>query len=307
MIHEVHTDALQLLHRGKVRDSFRIDDGRRLLVVTDRISAFDLKLSPDVPGKGAVLNTLSAWWFERTKHIVSNHCLSLPDEQAMLVREATPLKLEVVVRGYAAGSLWRAYEAGRRDYAGVMLPEGLRKHDRLPAAVLTPTTKEASDREISRDEALELGLLTESQYDRIQQIALKLYAEGARTAEAQGLLLADTKYEFGLAGDELILIDEIHTPDSSRYWDAADYARDQSNVESFDKDVVRRWMLANKDGGGFRTTLPAEIVAETAVRYRTLFHKLTGSEAPIARADALSELMKHLAAANLLRPSLEQS
>lgn len=301
MLLELNTSRLNLLHRGKVRDSFRIDDARRLLVVTDRISAFDLKLSPAVPAKGAVLNTLSAWWFDRTRDIVPNHCLSVPDPQAMLVREAAPIRLEVVVRGYAAGSLWRAYESGRRDYAGTVLPEGLDKHAKLPTPVMTPTTKEESDREITREEALALGLVSSDHYDAMVRIALALYAEGARLAATAGLLLADTKYEFGVADGELLLIDEIHTPDSSRYWDATDYARDRASAESFDKDVVRRWMLANKQDGAFCTELPAVIVTETAARYRALFERLTGQPAPLPRADAEQALWKNLEAAGLVK------
>ncbi len=301
MILEVQTDRLALLHRGKVRDSFRVDDARRLLVVTDRISAFDLKLKPAIPAKGAILNTLSAWWFERTGHIVANHCLVVPDPQAMVVREAQPIRMEVVVRGYAAGSLWRAYEAGRRDYGGAQLIEGMSKHDPLPQPIITPTTKEESDREISRDEALALGLASSAHYAQMERVAALLYLEGARIAKEAGLLLADTKYEFGVSNGELILIDEIHTPDSSRYWDAVDYARDRAGAESFDKDVVRRWMQANKDNDAYRTELPEAIVNETAARYRTLFERLTGTAAPAARVHTEQDLWRNLEAAGLVK------
>lgn len=301
MILELNTDRLPLLHRGKVRDSFRIDDAQRLLVVTDRISAFDLKLQPAIPAKGAILNTLSAWWFARTAHIVANHVVSVPDPQAMVVREAQPIRIEVVVRGYAAGSLWRAYEAGRREYGGAQLLEGMRKHDMLPEPIMTPTTKEESDRETTRDEALALGLVSSAQYAQMERVATLLYTEGARIAKEAGLLLADTKYEFGVSNGKLILIDEIHTPDSSRYWDAVDYARDRASAESFDKDVVRRWMLAHKDNGAYRTQLPARIVDETAARYRMLFERLTGTAAPVARAHAEHDLWRNLEAAGLVK------
>jgi phosphoribosylaminoimidazole-succinocarboxamide synthase len=304
MIRSIESSGLTLLHRGKVRDSFRLNASERLLVATDRISAFDLKLKTLIPRKGEVLSCLSAFWFARTRDIVPSHFIELVDPQATRVKEAQPLKVEVVVRGALCGSMWRAYQSGRRSYSGVSLPEGLTENALLPSAVITPTTKAESDEEIRADEVISRGLVSPEHYRAIEHAALALFAKGQSLSRERGLLLADTKYEFGLLCDEPILIDEIHTPDSSRYWDAADYANDPIRAVSFDKEYVRRWMRSHEQTGALPLELPLEVVQETTRRYVDLYTRITGTSLPEVRSDSrasLGRLEENLKRAGILR------
>lgn len=301
MLTRVETPQLPLLHRGKVRDSFRVDDRRRLLVVTDRISAFDVKLKTPIARKGEVLNRLAAFWFERTKHIVDNHVLSLVDAQAMLVRETVPVKIEMVVRGHIAGTMWRAYRGGRRLFCGQTLPEGLTENAKLPVPIVTPTTKEDSDREIDREGLIKEGLATPELFDELSRISLALFAEGQKLADQKGLFLADTKYEFGLVDGQPILIDEIHTADSSRFWDQEAFARDPVGVASFDKEFVRKFLREQAKNGVIPTELPADVAIETSRRYVALYERLTGEKLPPAAPDAKDRLRSNLQAAGLIR------
>jgi len=289
--HAVHSvdfgGRLTKHHSGKVRDIFVVDDHRLLFVTSDRLSVFD-RVIGSVPFKGQVLSGISNWWMERITDIVPHHLLSVPHPSCVIAKKCRPLPIEVIVRGYLTGasptSIWTAYERGERRYCGHDLPDGLTRHQLLPQPLLTPTTKGdagAHDELISREEIIEQGLVPADLYDRIQAVAIELYNRGAEQAARSGLLLADTKYEFGLDEDgTLTLIDEIHTPDSSRYWFAADYqARVDAGQEprGLDKDYVRNYMKSQGFvGNGEAPVLPAEIRIEAARRYISLYELLTG-------------------------------
>jgi phosphoribosylaminoimidazole-succinocarboxamide synthase len=294
---------LELLHCGKVRDSFRVDTVRRLIVVTDRISAFDLKLRTPIACKGEVLNRLAAFWFERIDAEpsleIGHHMLQVVDPQAMLVREAIPIRVEMVVRGAISGSMWRGYASGKRTFSGVTVRAGLSENELLSEAIVTPTTKEASDREITPEEIFAARLVTRQHYEVMHHVSTAMFRLGQRHAETKGLILADTKYEFGFVGDELVVIDEVHTPDSSRFWDAESYARGPAGVTSFDKEYVRQWMLAHRLEASLPLELPDAVAAETASRYSTLFTRLTGLQVA-EKASSATESMQRLTA-NLVK------
>lgn len=294
----VSSPQLTHLHHGKVRESFRVDDTTRLIAVTDRLSAFDRVLTTPVPGKGAALNAVSAWWFERTRDVVPNHFLRLIDPNLMLVREAAPIRLEMVVRGYLAGSLWRAYQKGERRFWGTTLPDGMRLHDPFPEPLVTPTTKEASDRPIDAEEIVAGGWATAEQYTEMERVSRELFARGTELLAERGLILVDTKYEFGLAGGELILIDELHTSDSSRLWDAEAYRADPQGVEALDKEYARRWLLAQ---GGTPEGLPPDVLAETARRYAELCRRVTGASPPEPGDDPERRLAAALVGEGLMK------
>ncbi|MFM8793539.1 MAG: phosphoribosylaminoimidazolesuccinocarboxamide synthase [Acidimicrobiales bacterium] len=272
---------------GKVRISWDLPGGRKLFVTTDRLSAFDRLVAP-VPLKGQVLNQLAWWWFERTRDIVANHALALPDPNALVATAATPLQVEVIVRGYITGvtstSLWRRYEQGERTIYGHALPDGLRKNERLPRPLVTPTTKAADgghDEPLSCAEVVTRGLVDADLWERVQDAALALFARGEQVAWDAGLILADTKYEFGLdAHGELLLIDEVHTPDSSRYWEGHTFVdRYMSGQEpvSMDKEIIRRALVeAGWSGEGEVPVLAPEVWDETSRRYVTAYETLTG-------------------------------
>ena len=272
---------------GKVRVSYRLPGGRRLLVTTDRLSAFD-RVVAAIPYKGQVLNQLSAWWFSQTAGTVANHVVSVPDPNALVAVEATPLPVEVIVRAYITGvtstSLWRRYSEGERTIYGYEFPDGLRKNTALPRPLITPTTKAAAgahDEPLTCAEVVGKGLVEAELWDRVQAAALAVFAFGAERAAAAGLILADTKYEFGLGPDgELLLIDEVHTPDSSRLWVAATYAERLAagqDPESLDKEPIRQWLAASGyRGDGDSPPLPDEVVAETSRRYVDAYERLTG-------------------------------
>jgi phosphoribosylaminoimidazole-succinocarboxamide synthase len=272
---------------GKVRSSYRLTDNRRLFVTTDRLSAFD-RVVAGVPYKGQVLNQLAAWWFETTRDIVANHALSLPDPNALIGIEADPLPVEVVVRGRITGvtstSIWRMYSQGARTVYGHRLPEGLRKNDALPYAIITPTTKAekgAHDEPVTCDDVSERGLVAPALWDDVQAAALALFERGVRDAARAGIVLADTKYEFGLSPDgDLLLIDEVHTPDSSRFWVASSLEERLAagqEPESLDKEVVRRALVeAGFRGDGDVPDLDPSVWTETADRYISCYERLTG-------------------------------
>ena len=277
-LREISTPRLRRIHRGKVRDSFRVDEKRRLIVATDRLSSFDKVLNTRIPGKGAVLNALSAWWFEQTRDIADNHLIETVGPNASLVHEAEPVKIEMIVRGYLTGSAWRKYEKGIREVSGVPVPEGLKKNDAFPGPLLTPTTKEESDREISREQLLSEGWTTEAVYTQMEEISLKLFERGSALLKERGIVLVDTKYEFGIRNGKVILIDEVHTPDSSRFWSLEDYRRDPVNVEQLDKEFVRAYLLKHKKQGEYPLDLPEDIVKETQRRYERIYTMITGME-----------------------------
>lgn len=266
---------------GKVRDIYQRDD-TLILITTDRISAFDRVLGL-IPYKGQLLNQLSAWWFEQTRAIVANHLISAPDPNVTLARIAKPLPVEVVVRGYITGvtstSLWTMYAKGERKPYGIPLPDGLQKNDPLPQPLITPTTKAeagAHDQQITRDEIVQSGLVPTKLWAQVEEVAIALFTKGQALAREAGLLLVDTKYEFGLFNGELMLIDEIHTPDSSRYWSAASYGGGQE-PENFDKEYLRKWYAAQGyRGDGEPPALSEAVIVELARRYLTTYEQLTG-------------------------------
>ncbi len=273
---------------GKVRVSYGLPGGRRLFVTTDRLSAFD-RIIAGVPFKGQVLNQLSAWWFEHTADIVANHALDVPDPNVLIATSATPLPVEVVVRAYITGvtdtALWTRYAAGQRLIDGHELPDGLVKNVPLPAPIITPTTKGADgshDEPISSADVVERGLVDPELWERVTEAAHRIFERGAARGREVGLILADTKYEFGLSGGgDLLLIDEVHTPDSSRWWVADTYdARLAAGEEpeSLDKEVVRRALAdVGYTGDGPVPDLPDEVWTATTARYIDAYERLTGT------------------------------
>ena len=272
---------------GKVRDSYALPNGQRLLVTTDRLSAFDRVLAC-VPYKGQVLNQMAGWWFDRTAAIIPNHCVSLPDPQALVAIEARPFPVEVIVRGYISGvtttALWYRYALGERDIYGYRLPEGLRKNEALPEPIITPTTKGGAtghDERLTCAEVVSRGLLDAATWDRVQAAALALFAFGQTLAQAAGLILVDTKYEFGRGPDgRVLLIDEVHTPDSSRYWLLESYARrltESAEPENFDKEFVRlAYAEQGYRGDGPPPAMPADLWINASRRYIAIYETLTG-------------------------------
>lgn len=306
-----HFESLQLplLHRGKVRDSLRAPSGDRLIIVTDRLSAFDSVLETAIPHKGAVLNGLANFWFEKTQDIIPNHVIKLVDANAMLVKEAEPIRVEMVVRHYLTGSMWRGYQAGQRTFSGVTVPDGLTKHQQFPEPIVTPTTKEESDREITPENLVSEGWVTKELYDQMKEKALALFNVGSELLAAKGIILVDTKYEFGLLNGELILIDEMHTPDSSRFWSAEDYARNPEGAEQMDKEYIRQWLIANKKDGQYPRTLTPEVASEASRRYLDIYERVTGAPLPTATTedtDVLARLLANLEAAGLLKSADEE-
>ncbi len=291
--------------RGKVRDVY--DLGRRLLIVTtDRISAFDVVLGT-VPCKGQVLNTIAAHWFERTRDLVPNHVLAVPDPAAMLVQKLRPLPVEVVVRRHLTGSLWREVQAGNREAYGFEIPAGMRADERFPEPILTPTTKAAHgehDAPISAAEIVRQGLVDEATWRRVETAARALFARGEEQARAQGLILVDTKYEFGLDGTELRVMDEIHTPDSSRYWEAEGHeARFQAGAPQvmLDKENIRQWLLQRGfSGQGAPPPLTDQVRLELAATYLRLQERLTGRPPELPAGDPAARLRDNLRRAGLL-------
>ncbi len=270
---------------GKVRDIY-IGDETITLVATDRHSSFD-RIIAHVPFKGEVLNQISAFWFENTKDIIDNHVVSIPDPNVLIARKCTPLPIEAVMRGYITGvtgtSLWTHYADGKRDFGNFILPEGLRKNQKLPEALFTPTTKsDEHDRPITPSEIVDEGLLSQEMIGEVERVAKALFARGQEIALSHGLILVDTKYEFGLDTDgKLTLIDEIHTPDSSRYWKADSYqARFDKGEEPeyFDKEFLRLWFKDNCDPykDEVLPEAPPDLVAELSRRYIEIYESITG-------------------------------
>ena len=274
-------------YEGKVRDCYTTRDGRRVLVTTDRISAFDRVLGT-LPLKGQVLNKMAAFWFELTKDVCPSHLLSAPDANVMIGVECAPLPLEVVVRAYLTGvtstSIWTAYARGDRTFCGHALPDGLKKNDKLPQPIVTPSTKAdkgGHDESVSGAELIARGVISAEDFATVERLALAVFARGQAHCANNGLILVDTKYEFGRAPDgRIVLMDEIHTPDSSRYWFAKSYeARVAAGEEpeSFDKEYVRRWLAAQGfTGDGPIPTIPDEVRIEASRRYIEAYEMVTG-------------------------------
>lgn len=273
-------------YKGKVRDVYTIDNQFMAMVVTDRISAFDVVLPEAIPFKGQVLNQIAAKFLNATQDIVPNWVIEVPDEMVTIGRICEPFKVEMVVRGYLAGHAWREYSAGRRSVCGVELPDGLKENDKLPKPIITPTTKAAvgHDEDISKADILAKGIVSLADYEALEQYTYALYARGTEMAAARGLILVDTKYEFGKVGEEIFLIDEIHTPDSSRYFYAEGYADRQARDEAqkqLSKEFVRKWLIENGFQGKDGQSVPLmteEIINSISSRYIELYEQITGDK-----------------------------
>jgi phosphoribosylaminoimidazole-succinocarboxamide synthase len=272
---------------GKVRDWYPLADGRRLLVTTDRLSAFD-RILARVPYKGQVLNQLAAWWFDHTAEIIPNHTVSVPDPNALVAREAEPFTVEVIVRGYITGvtttALWYRYSLGEREIYGYHFPEGLQKNQALPQPIITPTTKggpSEHDERLTCAEVAEKGYLDKATWERVMAAGLAVFKKGQQVAQQAGLVLVDTKYEFGrLPGGEVVLIDEVHTPDSSRFWKADTYPERFAagqEPENFDKEFVRlAYAEQGYRGDGPIPEVPDGLWVAASQRYITIYEMLTG-------------------------------
>lgn len=270
-------------YKGKVRDVYTVGD-RLVMVASDRISAFDHVLPRPIPFKGQVLNQIAAHFLEATRSIVPNWLLATPDPNVSIGKMCAPFKVEMVIRGYLAGHAWREYKAGKRMLCGVALPEGLKENDRLPQPIITPSTKadEGHDEDISKEEILRKGIVSAEDYAVMESYTYALFKKGTEMAAERGLILVDTKYEFGKAGDEILLIDEVHTPDSSRYFYKEGYEARQAAGEAqkqLSKEFVREWLMANgfqgKEGQQM-PEMPDRFVEEISERYIQLFEIITG-------------------------------
>jgi len=274
------------LYVGKVRDVYNIADDYLVMVVSDRISAFDVVLPRGIPYKGQVLNQIASKFLDATADIVPNWKIESPDPNVTVGHLADPYKVEMVIRGYVTGHAWREYRSGKRKLCGVAMPDGLKEHDRFPAPIITPTTKaeEGHDEDISREEILASGLVSGEEYLKLEEYTRALFQRGTEMAAEMGLILVDTKYEFGKKDGQIVLIDEIHTPDSSRYFYADGYEERQASGEpqkQLSKEFVRQWLIANgfqgKEGQEV-PRMPDEFVEEVSERYIELYESITGEK-----------------------------
>ena len=303
---ELQHPLITKVYRGKVRDVYTLADGRIMLVASDRISAFDVILPRGIPHKGQVLSQLSYYMLKATSHVAPNWAMAQPDPNVVIGHACDTVKVEMVVRGYLAGHAWRTYQDGGRMLCGAALPEGMRENDRFPEPIITPSTKAdvGHDEDISPAEILAQGLCTQQEWDTMSKYAFALFAEGTRIATERGLLLVDTKYEFGRTPDgRILLIDEIHTPDSSRYFYAEGYAEHQATGErqkQLSKEFVREWLIA----GGFMGKVGQEVPAMDDVfvqsvtdRYVELYERITGETfVPAPTGDINSRVQAALSA-----------
>ena len=285
-------------YKGKVRENFHLDN-EIIMVTTDRVSAFDHVLGT-IPFKGQILTEIANFWFNKTRKIVPNHIISSPDPQVLIAKKAETLPVEVIVRGYITGSLWREYSQGINGQYGFMLPDGLKINQKFREPILTPSTKAQyglHDEPITRDAIID-GLVEESIYAKAEEYALQLFIAGQEWASKQGLILVDTKYEFGMVGDKLILIDEVHTPDSSRYWIANEYETRYSAGEKqnmLDKENIRQWLIEKGfSGEGTPPELTEEIRISLAEQYIKLFEILTGKSFEPMVGDVRERIQKNL-------------
>lgn len=273
-------------YKGKVRDVYTIEDKYLVMVVTDRISAFDVVLPEPIPFKGQVLNQIAAKFLKATQDIVPNWVLDVPDPNVTIGKICDPYKVEMVIRGYLAGHAWREYQAGRRTICGVNLPEGLKENDKLPTPIITPTTKASigHDEDISREEIILRKIVAEDEYIQLENYTRALFQRGTEMAAEHKLILVDTKYEFGKANGVIYLIDEIHTPDSSRYFYQDDYEESQANDKPqrhLSKEFVRKWLIENGFQGREDQLIPEmtqEVITSISDRYIELYEHITGDK-----------------------------
>lgn len=305
---QFHFPGQTAYYKGKVRDVYTINNQYLVMIVTDRISAFDVVLPEAIPYKGQVLNQIAAHFLEATSDIVPNWVVSVPDPSVTIGKMCEPFKVEMVIRGYLAGHAWREYSAGKRQICGVSLPEGLKENDKLPEPIITPTTKAAvgHDEDISKEDILAKGIVSAEDYEQLEKYTQALFARGTEIAAQRGLILVDTKYEFGKADGTIYLIDEIHTPDSSRYFYSEGYQDRQQNNEpqkQLSKEFVRKWLIENGFQGKDSQTVPEmtpEIVQSISERYIELFEQITGK--PFVKSDN-QEVLKRVE--NAVKHALE--
>ncbi len=294
-------------YKGKVRDVYTVGN-ELVMVATDRISAFDCILPRAIPYKGQVLNQIAAYFLESTKDIVPNWVAASPDPNVTIGVACEPFKVEMVIRGYLSGHAWRTYNSGKRELCGVTLPEGLKESDKLPTPIITPTTKAAvgHDEDISREAILAQAIVSEEDYIQLENYTRALFARGTEMAASQGLILVDTKYEFGKKDGKIYLIDEIHTPDSSRYFYAEGYEIRQAQNEKqrqLSKEFVREWLIANGFQGlegQIMPEMPDDFVAEITNRYIELYEKITGKNFVKADVNAMNSRIEQNVLAYLL-------
>lgn len=273
-------------YKGKVRDVYNIDDKMLVMVVSDRISAFDVVLPKGIPYKGQVLNQIAAKFLKATEDIVPNWVNAVPDPMVSVGILCEPFKVEMVIRGYLSGHAWREYKAGKRTLCGVALPEGLKENDKFPEPIITPTTKASvgHDEDISKEEILKQGLVSKEDYEVLEKYTKAIFKRGTEIADKMGLILVDTKYEFGKRGDTIYLIDEVHTPDSSRYFYKEGYEQRQQKGEAqkqLSKEFVREWLMENGFQGKEGQSIPEmteDIITSISERYIELYEKITGEK-----------------------------
>ena len=288
------------VYHGKVRDVYFIDNKYLVMVASDRISAFDVILPEGIPYKGQVLNQIAALFLDETKDIVPNWKIATPDPMVTVGKLCKPFPVEMIIRGYLTGSSWRTYKSGKREICGVAIPDGMKEHQRFEKPIITPTTKadEGHDEDISREEIIRQGLISEEDYKQIEEITYKLFQRGTEIAAKHGLILVDTKYEFGKIGDQIYLMDEIHTPDSSRYFIADEYQECFEKglpVKQLSKEFVREWLMANGFQGQEGQQVPEmtpEIVSSISERYIELYEKVTGKK--FEKADDSDDILKRI-------------
>ena len=303
ILEETDFSGLGKKYRGKVRDVYIADD-KLFLVATDRQSAFDRNLA-NIPFKGQVLTQTSALWFEKTKDIIPNHVIDLPDPNVVVCKKLKVFPVEIVIRGYITGvtstAAWTAYEKGERDFCGNVLPEGLKKNQKFDKPLITPTTKsEEHDEKISAEEIVRHGLMTQKQWDFVSEKTFKLFERGTKIAAKNGLILVDTKYEFGYDEEgNIFLVDEIHTPDSSRFWLKDSYKErfaKGEEPENIDKEFLRLWFMKHCDPYKDKVLpeAPEELVIELSKRYIKLFEMITGKEFKAEAGDVSKRIEKNL-------------
>ena len=288
------------VYHGKVRDVYFIDNKYLVMVASDRISAFDVILPEGIPYKGQVLNQIAALFLDETSDIVPNWKIATPDPMVTVGKLCKPFPVEMIIRGYLTGSSCRTYKSGKREICGVPIPDGMKEHQRFEKPIITPTTKadEGHDEDISREEIIRQGLISEEDYKQIEEITYKLFQRGSEIAAKHGLILVDTKYEFGKIGDQIYLMDEIHTPDSSRYFIADQYEECFEKglpVKQLSKEFVREWLMANGFQGQEGQQVPEmtpEIVNSISERYIELYEKVTGKK--FEKTDESDDILKRI-------------
>ncbi|MBL7883617.1 MAG: phosphoribosylaminoimidazolesuccinocarboxamide synthase [Bacteroidia bacterium] len=286
-------------YKGKVRDVYNIDDKHLVMIVSDRISAFDVVLPKGIPYKGQVLNQIAAKFLKATEDIVPNWVVAVPDPMVTVGHVCEPFKVEMVIRGYLSGHAWRTYKEGKRILCGVTLPEGMKENDKFPEPIITPTTKASvgHDEDISKEEILKQGIVSKEDYELLEKYTRAIFQRGTEIAEKMGLILVDTKYEFGKKDGKIYLIDEIHTPDSSRYFYKEGYADRQAKGEAqkqLSKEFVREWLMANGFQGKDGQQIPemtAEVISSISERYIELYENIVGDK--FVKADA-SDVIKRV-------------